>query len=288
MRVILSLEYGEGENPISFKSDFVIDLMGMIAGGKAGLTAKQKTIVDKCVRVIYRPFIETPLFENIPLLEDLYNEFVGIGSTESMELADALELYVHGSLNVFNHRTTINTSNRLICFNIQELGSNLKDLGMFVLQDHVWNKVTVNRNNNKKTWYYMDEFHKLLAEEQTSNYSVEFWKRFRKWGGIPTGITQNVKDLLASPKIETIIENSDFIYLLNQSSGDRKILQDKLEISDYQANYITNSSEGEGLLVYSGTILPFKDKFPKNNSLCPVMTTKPEEIKKLRGEKMNG
>lgn len=284
----ISLEYGEGENPISFKSDFVIDLMGMIAGGKAGLTAKQKTIVDKCVRVIYRPFIETPLFENIPLLEDLYNEFVGIGSTESMELADALELYVHGSLNVFNHRTTINTSNRLICFNIQELGSNLKDLGMFVLQDHVWNKVTVNRNNNKKTWYYMDEFHKLLAEEQTSNYSVEFWKRFRKWGGIPTGITQNVKDLLASPKIETIIENSDFIYLLNQSSGDRKILQDKLEISDYQANYITNSSEGEGLLVYSGTILPFKDKFPKNNSLYPVMTTKPEEIKKLRGEKMNG
>lgn len=284
----ISLEYGEGENPISFKSDFVIDLMGMIAGGKAGLTAKQKTIVDKCVRIIYRPFIEKPIPANIPLLEDLYNEFLEINSPESMELADALELYVHGSLNVFNHKTTINTNNRLICFNIQELGSNLKDLGMFVLQDHVWNKVTVNRNKNMKTWYYMDEFHKLLAEEQTSNYSVEFWKRFRKWGGIPTGITQNVKDLLASPKIETIIENSDFIYLLNQSSGDRRILQDKLEISDYQANYITNSGEGEGLLVYSGTILPFKDKFPKNNSLYPVMTTKPEEIKKLRGEQLNG
>lgn len=278
----ISLEYGEGENPISFKSDFIINLMQMIAGGKSGLTAKQKTITDKCTRIIYRDYIENPTEENIPILEDLYNELLNQNSVEAQDMADALELYVHGSLNVFNHRTTIDTNNRLICFNIQELGSNLKDLGMLILQDHVWNRVTVNRNKSKKTWYYMDEFHKLLADEQTSNYSVEFWKRFRKWGGIPTGITQNVQDLLASPKIETIIENSDFIYLLNQATRDRKILQEKLEISDYQAGYITNSEEGEGLIVYSGVILPFRDKFPHNNSLYPVMTTKPEEIKKLR------
>ena len=256
--------------------------MQMIAGGKSGLTAKQKTITDKCTRIIYRDYIENPTEENIPILEDLYNELLNQNSVEAQDMADALELYVHGSLNVFNHRTTIDTNNRLICFNIQELGSNLKDLGMLILQDHVWNRVTVNRNKSKKTWYYMDEFHKLLADEQTSNYSVEFWKRFRKWGGIPTGITQNVQDLLASPKIETIIENSDFIYLLNQATRDRKILQEKLEISDYQAGYITNSEEGEGLIVYSGVILPFRDKFPHNNSLYPVMTTKPEEIKKLR------
>lgn len=278
----ISLEYGEGENPISFKSDFIINLMELIAGGKAGLTARQKTIVDKCARIIYRPFLESPVPENIPILEDLYNAFIETKRAEGQELADALELYVSGSLNVFNHRTTINTNNRLICFNIQELGSNLRELGMLVLQDHVWNKVTINRNRDKKTWYYMDEFHKLLAEEQTSNYSVEFWKRFRKWGGIPTGITQNVKDLLSSPKIETIIDNTDFVYLLNQASSDRNILQQKFEFSDYQANYITNSSEGEGLLIYSGVILPFKDKFPHNNSLYPVMTTKPEEIKRLR------
>lgn len=279
----ISLEYGEGEPPISFKSDFIINLMELIAGGKAGLTARQKTIIDKCVRVIYRPFLESPIPENIPILEDLYKSLVDTGKVEGQDLADALELYVSGSLNVFNNRTTINTNNRLICFNIQELGSNLRELGMLVLQDHVWNKVTVNRNKSKKTWYYMDEFHKLLAEEQTSNYSVEFWKRFRKWGGIPTGITQNVKDLLSSPKIETIIDNTDFVYLLNQASSDRAILQKKFEISDYQANYITNSGEGEGLLVYSGVILPFKDQFPKNNSIYPVMTTKPEEIKRLRG-----
>lgn len=275
----ISLDYGEGENPVAFKSDFILTMMELIAGGKTGLTARQKTIVDRCVQIIYRPFIENPINENIPILEDLFTAFKGTETVEGNELADALELYVHGSLNVFNNRTTINTNNRLICFNIKALGSNLRDLGMLVLQDHVWNKVTVNRNKSKRTWYYMDEFHKLLAEEQTSNYSVEFWKRFRKWGGIPTGITQNVKDLLLSPKIETIIDNTDFVYLLNQATSDRLILQEKLNISNYQANYITNSNEGEGLIVYNGVILPFKDKFPSDNSLYPVMTTKTDEIK---------
>lgn len=278
----ITLEYGEGENPISYKSDFIIDMMNLIVGVKTGITAKQKTAVDKCVRVIYRDYVADPKKENIPVLKDLYNALLDLGTQEATDLADALELYVSGSLNIFNNRTNINSNNRLICFNIQGLGANLKDLGMFVLQDHVWNKVTTNRNKHKTTWYYMDEFHRLLADAQTAGYSVQFWKRFRKWGGIPTGITQNVKDLLASPQIETIIENSDFIYLLNQSDGDRRILQEKFNISNYQANYITNSNEGEGLIIYNGTILPFKDKFPKDNSLYPVMTTKLDEIKKLR------
>ncbi|MCQ6339925.1 conjugal transfer protein TraE [Bacillus cereus] len=280
----ISLDYAEGANPISFKTEFILTLMEVVAGGKAGLTAKQKTLVDKCVRLIYRSYLENPIPENIPILEDLYKALVATKKTEGEELADALELYVYGSLNVFNHRTKINVNNRLICFNIKELGSNLRELGMLVLQDHVWNKVTKNRNENKKTWYYMDEFHKLLAEEQTAKYSVEFWKRFRKWGGIPTGMTQNVKDLLSSPAIETILDNTEFVYLLNQATSDRIILQSKLGISDYQAKYITNSKEGEGLIYYSGFILPFKDEFPKNNSLYPVMTTKPEEIKRFRME----
>ena len=280
----ISSDYGEGENPVAFKADFILTMMQLIAGGKNGLSARQKTMVDKCVRQIYKPFLENPIEENVPVLEDLYNAFKQANTVEGNELADALELYVHGSLNVFNNRTTIDVKNRLICFNIKELGSNLRELGMLVLQDHVWNKVTINRNRSKRTWYYMDEFHKLLAHEQTSDYSIEFWKRFRKWGGIPTGITQNVKDFLASPRIETILENSDFVYLLNQATGDRQILQTKLGISDYQATYITNSGEGEGLIVYNGVILPFKDEFPKDNSLYPVMTTKTDEIKLLRGD----
>lgn len=278
-------EYGgeEDNDPIRYKSDFVTNMMNIIVGTKDGLTGKEKSLTDKAVRLAYRPYLASngdP--DTVPILEDIYNAFKKMEETEAKDLADALELYVHGSLNVFNNKTTIDVNSRIVSFNIQHLGSNLKDLGMLILQDHVWNRVTKNRNRNVTTWYYMDEFHVLLADERTSGYSVDFWKRFRKYKGIPSGITQNVKDLLSSPKIETILENSDFIYLLNQAWGDRSILQEKLNISDYQATYITNSEEGEGLIVFDGEILPFKDKFPKNNSLYPVMTTKPEEIAEYR------
>lgn len=280
----ITLDYNQGKNPIVLKSEFVLDMMALIVGNREGLTGKEKTLIDKCVTKIYRPFLDNPIPENIPILEDLYNELKAANTEVGNDLADALELYVHGSLNVFNHRTNVNPNNRIICFNIQELGSTLKDLGQLVVQDHVWNTVSRNRNKGKKTWFYMDEFHKLLSDARTSKYSIEFWKRFRKWGGIPTGITQNVKDLLRSPEIETILDNSDFVYLLNQAEGDRHILQTRLGISDYQATYITNSEEGEGLISYAGTILPFKDKFPKNNSLYPVMTSKPEEIKEYKAQ----
>ena len=151
---------------------------------------------------------------------------------------------------------------------------------MLVVQDQVWNRVTVNRAEKRATRYYMDEFHLLLKEEQTAAYSVEIWKRFRKWGGIPTGITQNVKDLLSSREVENIFENSDFIYMLNQASGDRQILAKQLNISPHQLSYVTQSAEGEGLLFYGNVILPFADKFPKDTELYRIMTTKPNEIEK--------
>lgn len=274
----ITLQYGEGDNPVVFKSDFILNMMELIAGGKDGLSPREKSIIDRCIHTIYRPYLDNPKKENIPILEDLYQELINTGSEEGKNLSDALELYVTGSLNVFNHRTNIDIDNRLVCFNLRQLGSQLKQLGMLILQDFVWNRVTTNRNADKKTWYYLDEIHKNLESEQTASYTVEFWKRFRKWGGIPTGITQNVGDFLKSPQIKTILSNSEFIYLLNQADSDLEILQKNLKFSDYQAEYITNSDEGEGLLIYSGIIIPFKDKFPKNNSLYPVMTSKPEEI----------
>jgi type IV secretory pathway VirB4 component len=189
-----------------------------------------------------------------------------------------LELYVSGSLNVFNHRTNVDIENRLVCFDIKELGKQLKKLGMLVIQDQVWNRVTVNRSEGKATRYYMDEFHLLLKEEQTAAYSVEIWKRFRKWGGIPTGITQNVKDLLASREVENIFENSDFVYMLNQAAGDREILARQLGISPQQLSYVTHSEAGEGLIFYGNVILPFVDKFPQDTELYRIMTTKLEEL----------
>lgn len=151
---------------------------------------------------------------------------------------------------------------------------------MLIVQDQVWNRVTVNRSAHKSTRYYIDEFHLLLKEEQTAAYSVEIWKRFRKWGGIPTGITQNVKDLLASREIENIFENSDFILMLNQASGDRQILAKQLNISTHQLSYVTNSGEGEGLIFYGNTIIPFKDRFDNTLMLYALMSSKPEDVEK--------
>ncbi len=179
-----------------------------------------------------------------------------------------------GSLNVFNHRTNIDVNSRIVNFDIKELGKQLKKIGMLIVQDAVWNRVTVNRDAKKSTRYFIDEAHLLLKEEQTAAYMVEIWKRFRKWGGIPTALTQNVKDLLASKEIENILENSDYIYMLNQAAGDRQILAQKLNISTHQLSYVTQSGEGEGLLFYGNVILPFVDRFPKDSELYKVLSTK--------------
>ena len=273
----LNLNYSEDENPLTLKSDFILSLCELIVGGKEGLQPVEKTIIDRCVRMVYRTYLQYPIPENMPILEDLYNELLKQDEKEAKYLATALEIYVTGSLNVFNHRTNVDIKSRVVSYDIKELGNQLKKIGMLIVQDQVWNRVTVNREAHKSTRYYIDEMHLLLKEEQTAAYTVEIWKRFRKWGGIPTGITQNVKDLLSSREIENIFENSDYIYMLNQAAGDRQILAKQLNISQYQLSYVTSSGEGEGLLFYGSTIIPFVDRFPKDTMLYRIMTTKPQE-----------
>ena len=272
----LNLNYSDDENPLSLKSDFILSLCELIVGGKDGLMPVEKTIIDRCVRMVYRDYLSDPKPENMPILEDLYNELRRQEEKEAQYIATALEIYVSGSLNVFNHRTNINIANRIVSFDIKELGKQLKKIGMLIVQDAVWNRVTINREQHKSTRYYIDEMHLLLREEQTAAYTVEIWKRFRKWGGIPTGITQNVKDLLSSREVENIFENSDFILMLNQASGDRQILAKQLNISPHQLSYVTHSGEGEGLLFYGNVILPFVDRFPRGE-LYDLLTTKPQE-----------
>lgn len=276
----INLNYSEDDSPLSLKSDFILSLCELIVGGKEGLMPVEKSIIDRCVRLIYADYLSDPVPEKMPILEDLYNALKEQDEKEAQHIRAALEIYVTGSLNVFNHRTNVDIKNRLVCFDIKELGKQLKKLGMLVVQDQVWNRVTVNRSEKRSTRYYMDEFHLLLKEEQTAAYSVEIWKRFRKWGGIPTGITQNVKDLLSSREVENIFENSDFVYMLNQASGDRQILAKQLNISPHQLSYVTHSGEGEGLLFYGNVILPFTDKYPKDTELYRIMTTKPTEALK--------
>ena len=278
----INMDYSEDDNPLGVKSDFVLSLCELIMGSRDGIEAEEKSVIDRCLPLVYQKYFSDPRPENMPVLGDLYDCLRKQKEPQAQRIATALEIYVNGSLKVFNHQTNVELNNRIVCFDIKDLGKQLKKLGMLIVQDQVWNRVTVNRGSHKSTRYYIDEFHLLLKEEQTAAYSVEIWKRFRKWGGIPTGITQNIKDLLASREIENIFENSDFILMLNQAAGDRQILAKQLNISPYQLSYVTNSGEGEGLLFYGSTIIPFKDKFDKILKLYSLMTTKPEEIEKQK------
>ena len=278
----INANYSEEDNPIALKADFILSLCELIVGGKEGLQPVEKTVIDRCVHQIYQTYFENPVPENMPVLQDLYEALLRQDEKEAHHVATALEIYVTGSLNLFNHRTNVDINNRLVCYDIKELGKQLKKIGMLVVQDQVWGRVTANRNAGKATRYYMDEFHLLLKEEQTAAYSVEIWKRFRKWGGIPTGITQNVKDLLSSREVTNIFENSDFIYMLNQAAGDRQILADQPNISPHQLSYVTHSGEGEGLLFYGNVILPFVDRFPTDLELYRIMTTKLTEVKEAK------
>ena len=223
--------YADDEDPLSLKSDFILSLCELIVGGRSGLAPVEKTVIDRCVRTIYRPYLADPAPERMPILQDLYDELLKQSEPEARRVASALELYCTGSLNLFNHRTNVQVNSRLLCFDIKALGKMLKKIGLLILTDQIWGRVTENRDRRRATWVYQDEFHVLLAEPQTAAYSVEIFRRFRKWGAIPSGITQNVKSLLESSEIESIFGNCDFLYMLSQAAGDQKVLASHLGIS---------------------------------------------------------
>ena len=288
----IQLSHKGDKEALKLKSDFLITLCDLIAGGKDGLENDEKGIIDECIRHIYDAYFENPVPENMPILEDLYNallkyepknvekEFAKEAKAKTVRIANSLVLYVSGSQNYFNHRTNVDSQNRIICFDIRDLGKQLKELGMLIVQDAVWNRVSQNRERKIATRYYCDEFHLLLKEKQTAIYSVEIWKRFRKWGGIPTGLTQNVGDFLRSEEIEGILGNSDFVYLLNQNAKDQAILADKLGLSEKQLAHVTNSEPGSGLILFDNVVILFVDKYPTNTKTYAIMNTKPEEAVK--------
>jgi type IV secretory pathway VirB4 component len=275
----INLNYSDDKTPLALKADFILSMCELIIGGRGGLEPIEKTIIDRATGDVYRTYLAAPKPEKMPILEDLYDEIKKQPEPEAQRIAAALEIYVHGSLNIFNYRTDIDIANRLVCFDIKSLGNQLKPLGMLIIQDQIWNRVTENRTDGRATWYYMDEFHLLLREPQTAAYSVEIWKRFRKWGGIPTGVTQNVKDLLASREVENIFENSDFLLMLSQAAGDRAILAEALGISEQQMERVTHTEPGEGLMFYGDKVLPFGNRLPDDghSRLYSLLTTRPGE-----------
>ncbi len=274
----INMNYSDDDNPVALKVDFILSLCELIVGSKEGLGPVEKTVIDRCIRQIYQQYFADPRPEKMPVLEDLYNALLAQDEPEAKHVAKTMEIYVHGSLNVFNHRTNVELTNRLVCYDIKDLGKQLKKLGMLIVEDQVWGRVSANRSEGKSTWYFIDEAHLLLKDEQTAAYTVEIWKRFRKWGGIPTAITQNVKDFLSSKEVESIFENTDFVIMLNQAVGDRAILAKQLNISPHQLSYVTHSGPGEGLIFYGNVILPFVDRFPADTELYSIMTTRLSEV----------
>lgn len=274
---------GENENPLSMKSDFIMSLCDLIMHNRGMVNPIQHTMVDRAMELIYEEYLKDPRPEKMPTLADLCAALKLQNNEQADLVATSLELYVSGSMNYFNHRTNVELNNRVVCFDIKDLDNSLKKIGMFIVQDQIWNRVSINRTLHKSTRYYQDEFHVLLNQPQTAEYSVQIWKRFRKWGGIPTGITQNVSDLRNSPQVNSIFSNSDFIIMLNQRGEDQKMLAQTLGISDDQMKHVTWSQEGEGLLFFGNTILPFKDKLPKETKLYKLITTKPEDLREIKG-----
>ena len=275
----VDLSVDTGENPLLMKADFIMSFCELIlSASHGGLKPIEKSVIDRCIPRIYREYLKDPRPERMPVLGDLYQCLRSQEEGQALELATALELYVSGSLSYLNHQTNVNINNRVVCYDISALGQNLKKPGMLTVQNNIWQRTTINRYAGKTTRIYLDEFHLLLKEPQTAAYTAEIYKRFRKWNGIPTALTQNVKDLLDSPEIENILENSDFILMLNQAASDRNILAQRLGISPQELTHITNSGAGEGLLFFGDKIIPFIDKFPTDTKLYQVMTTKPADL----------
>lgn len=279
----MTMDYADDDDPLMLKSDFVLSLCEVIVGGRYGLTPREKSIIDRCLKLTYHQYLQTFSKDDIPTLIDFYEQLKLQEDPEAIEIATALELYVKGNLSVFANKTNINIDNRLVCFDIKDLGKQLKTMGMLIVLDQIWNRITLNRGKGKRTWIYIDEIYLLFANEYSAAFLYELYKRARKWGGIPTGITQNVEDLLKSDLARTMLSNSMFLMMLNQAKSDRRELATLLDISETQLSYVTNSDSGQGLMFIGNGegkgIVPFHDEFPRDTQLYKMMTTKVDEVR---------
>lgn len=275
-------------DPIAAKCNFVVSMCELILGNNSFLGKKETAVIDAACKNIYYRYAEDPVPAKMPIMENLYNELrsmPGEMHNIGMDLSISLSRYVSGSLSYFNHRSNVDINARLVCFDLKDMDANQRDLTMLIIQDAIWSRVTVNREKGKWTWVDIDEFHLLLRSPITAAYSVEIWKRFRKWGGIPTGITQNIKDLFRSPEIQNILDTTNFIAMLNQAGDDARLLAEHLELSEEEENYIKSGEPGKGLLWIEQAKVPFEDDFPKNTICYKVMTTKPGEAIRIGKKK---
>ena len=273
----INSDYGDGENPIILKSEFILSLCEQLMGGK-NLGAKQKSIIDRCTSNVYRKYVQGGYKGNAPTLKTFREELLKQDEIEAREIALAIELFTDGSLNTFAKETNVDIKNRLVCYDILELGKQLQGIGMLVVLDSILNRITSNRAKGKSTFIFIDEIYLLFQHEYSANFLFTLWKRVRKYGAFCTGITQNIEDLLQSHVARTMLANSEFIIMLNQASTDRIELAKLLNISEQELSYITNVGSGQGLIKIGSSLIPFINEFPKNTELYRLMTTKPQDL----------
>lgn len=272
----LNSEYGDGANPVILKSEFILSLCEHLMGEKS-LGPKEKSIIDRCTAKVYRVYQQGNYQGVPPTLQDFREELLKQPEEEAKQIALAIELFTDGSLNTFAKNTNVDTNNRIICYDILDLGKQLLPIGMLVVLDSILNRITANRNKGRSTYIFIDEIYLLFQHEYSANFLFTLWKRVRKYGAYATGITQNVEDLLQSHTAKTMLANSEFIVMLNQASTDRLELAKLLNISELQLSYITNVGAGEGLLKVGRNLVPFENHFPHDLELYKLMTTKPGE-----------
>lgn len=285
----------KGKDPIVLKTDFVLSLCETVCGGTWGLTPSQRSIIDRCVRAVYREYMASEYIDEngdvcydeskLPTLLDFQTLLASQRDREAKEIALALELYTAGSLDNFAHYTNVDVNNRFIAYNLRDVGDNMMTMAMLVIMDSIWNRILRNHRLGKKTWVYVDEAHLLFANKTSATFLKTLYKRSRKFNGYITCITQNVSDILDNTICKTMIGNSEFLILLDQSADDREKLAEQLGLSETQLSYITAVNPGEGLLINTPNIIPFINKFPRDTELYKAMTTKPADLNEYRRQK---
>ena len=281
----LNLENANDDgNPIKVKTDFITTICEIAIGGRYGLSPFEVSIIDHCVMEVYKPYMEhlrktgkTIDQEAAPTMQDFYNELMNYPVPEAQNIAISLERYVKGALDIFAHKTNVEIDNRFTVYNIRDIGTGLKEMGLHICLDNIFNKMISNRKKGKRTWFYIDEFYLMMRSQTSSEYIAEIWKRARKWDGVPTAITQNVEDMLKSEEARTIINNCSFIIILGQTAINKQQLSDMLNISKEEQKYISTAKPGMGLLRIGDDIIPMDDSFPKDTQLYKIMSTRPNE-----------
>lgn len=284
----MDMEYADEDDPITLKSDFICSLCETVIGGRYGMSQAQKSVIDRCVREVYVPYVEymqkhpergTVDISKMPTMEHFWKLLLRQPEPEAQQVALALERFVTGSLDTFAHRTNVDFHKRFVVYDIKDIGKGLKEMGLQVCLNDIWNRTITNKKQGKRTWFYIDEFYLLTQTATSASFLQEIFKRARKWWGVPTGITQNVEDLLLSPEARSILSNSDFVLMLNQAPNDKQDLAKMFNISTTQLSYITNADAGQGLIYTGKTIVPFIDKYPTNTKTYIAMSTKPDDVK---------